>query len=286
VSLELHGSAAVPAEERGLEAECDRSVLEDGARQVVLGETALSCSVVSEPSETQAEAAKGAGIDVSRGGLLGEASASSVDVTRQSPPLASVPVSSEPEKTRKKAVKVAAIDVSHELVAEAAGPMSLVAMRAAARALARLPAPKPLAPVVLLFPADPYPCKIDDTRDSALRDDPDHAPADNDTGDDPEFFARELDRAGQEGAFLAELEAEEHGAADVTADGLGGAAPHRLSDCSLGMPDEGRPEDEADAQRAPAEERGNETERVLCSVPEAGTRRVVSRSVLREPDED
>jgi hypothetical protein len=266
-------------------AECDRSVLEEDARQVVPGETLLSRSVVCEPSKTQAEAAKGAGIDVSRGGL-GEASVSSVDVTRQSPPLASVPVSSEPEKTCKKAVKVAAIDVSHELVAEAAGPMSLVAMRAAARALARLPAPKPLAPVVLLFPADPYPCKIDDTRDSALRDDPDHAPADNDTGDDPEFFARELDRAGQEGAFLAELEAEEHGAADVTADGLGGAAPHRLSDCSLGMPDEGRPEDEADAQRAPAEERGNETERVLCSVPEAGTRRVVSRSVLREPDED
>ena len=291
VSLELHGVAGVPAEERGLEAECDRSVLEEDARQVVLGETALSCSVVCKPSETQVEAAKGAGIDVSRDGL-GEASVARVDVTRLSPPLASGPVSSEPEKTHEKAAEVAAIDGSHELVAEAAGPMSLVAMRAAARALARLPVPKPLAPVVLLFPADPYPCETDDTHDSALRDDPDHSLADNDTGDDPEFFARELDRAGKEIAFLAELEAEEHGAADVAAEGLGGAAPHRLWDCPLGMPGEGRPEYEADAQRVPAEERGNETERGLCSVLEEGTRRVipgekvVSRFVLREPDED
>ena len=285
VSLELHGLASVRSEDRGLEAECDRSVLEEDAREVVLGERALSCSVVCGPPETQAEAAKGVGIDVSRDGLS-EASVASVDVTRLSPPLASVPVSSELEKTHENAPEMAAIDVSHELVAEAAGPMSLVAMRAAARALARLPAPKPLAPVVLLFPADPYPCKTDDTRDSALRDDPDHSLADNDTGDDPEFFARELDRSGHEGAFLAELEAEEHGAADVAAEGLGGAAPHRLWDCSLGMPEEGRPEDEADAQRTPAEERGNETKRGLCSVLEEGTRRVVSRSVLREPDED
>jgi hypothetical protein len=132
----------------------------------------------------------------------------------------------------------------------------------------------------------------DNTHDSAHRDDPDHSPADNDTGDDPEFFARELDRAEQEIAFLAELEVEEYGAADVVAEGLGGATPQRLWDCPLGMPREGRPEYEADGQRAPTEERGNETERGLCSVLEEGSRRVVpgekvvSRSVLREPDED
>lgn len=285
VSLEPHGPAGVLAEERGLEAECDRSVLETDARHIVPAETVVSRSLVCEPAETQAEAAKEAGIDVSRDGL-GEVSVTSVDVTRQSPLLAVAPVSAEPKKTHEKAAEVAAIDVSREPVAEAAGPMSLVAMRAAARALARLPALKPLAPVVLLFPADPYPCETDDTHDGALRDDPDHSLADNDTGDDPEFFARELDRAGQEIAFLAELEAEDHGAADVVAEGLGGAAPNRLWDCPLGMPGEGRPEDEADAQREPAEERG------LYSVLEEGTRRVipsekvVSRFVLREPDED
>ncbi len=291
VSLEPQGSAGVLAEERGFDAERTRSVLEKDARQIVPRGTLSSRSVGCEPPEPQAEAAKKAGVEVSRDGL-GEASVARVDVTRQSPLLAVTPVSSDPEKTHEKAAAAAAIDVSREPVAEAARPMSLVAMRTAARALARFPARKPLAPVVPLFPTDPYVCETDDTHDGALRDDPDSSFADNDTGDDPEFFARELDRAGQEVAFLADLQAEEHGATDVIAEVLGGAAPGRLWDWSRGMPGEGRRGNEADAQQAPADERRNETALGLCSVLEEDPRgvgpgeKVVSRSVLREPDED